>query len=365
MNRKGKMIQRIKTAVSLALVPVAAACVIQRVPEVFSNRDTALAAAAFTLSDGKLFAESGTEPATAAPSAAPVTQPVTGAAKEDRQPAQRDKSGYYDSFGKHDGEARYTVDEKTIYPDGTEVDGCYVKNYTDLTVDFNASLQQPLSFQLSRGTDSPQVLIYHTHTGEAYMDEDVDYFYESYESRTSNNAFNVVAVGNAVAAALEKKGIKVLHDTTVHDSTYDGSYDRSAQTVRRDMEQYPSLQLVLDIHRDALGSDECKVKTVFEHNGKKGAQMMILAGCDPDNERNFSHWEKNLSLAMKIQHTAEKLYPGMTRPLDFGYFAYNEYICDGSLLIEIGTDGNTVAEAEYTGELLGGVLTKVFDTKLK
>ena len=73
---------------------------------------------------------------------------------------------------------------------------------------------------------------------------------------------------------------------------------------------------------------------------------MILSGCDPDNERGFDNWQNNLSLALKIQNTAEKLYPGMTRPLDFGYFAYNEYICDGSLLIEIGTDANSINEAE-------------------
>ena len=83
------------------------------------------------------------------------------------------------------------------------------------------------------------MLIYHTHTGESYLDEDVDYFYESYYSRTNNNDFNVVAVGDAITEVLEKNGIKTLHDTTVHDSTYNGSYDRSAQTVYDDMEKSP------------------------------------------------------------------------------------------------------------------------------
>ena len=125
------------------------------------------------------------------------------------------------------------------------------------------------------------------------------------------------------------------------------------------MEKYPSIKVVLDIHRDALGSEDCKVKTVFEHGGKKGAQIMILAGCDPDGERGFSNWENNLSFALKLQSTAESLYPGMTRPLDFGYFAYNEYLCDGSLLIEIGTDANSIDEAEYSAELLADVLSRV------
>ena len=133
----------------------------------------------------------------------------------------------------------------------------------------------------------------------------------------------------------------------------------SLAVLMDDMEKYSEIKVVLDIHRDALGSEEKKVKTVFEHNGKKGAQIMILSGCDPDNERDFQNWEKNLSFALKIQNTAEKLYPGMTRPMDFGYFAYNEYICDGSLLIEIGTDANSIDEAEYTGKLLGDVLSRV------
>lgn len=356
MSAKGKFRKGIKIAVSCVLMAAALVSVVRRMPEVFSDRDTALAAAAFTLSDGKVYAAGSTE-TTAAPSSVATVPPTTAAPA--LQPQQRDKGGYYDSFGNHDGEARYAVEEKTILPDGEEVDGCFVKNYTGLEVDFAGSLQAPLPFEVQRNAQTPQVLIYHTHTSEAYLDEDVDWFYESYYSRTANNSYNVVAVGDAMAAVLQKNGIATLHDATVHDGTYDGSYDRSARTVAADREKYPSVQVVLDIHRDALGTDERKVKTVFEHDGKKGAQIMILSGCDPDNERDFAHWENNLNFALKLQHTAEQLYPGMTRPLDFGFFAYNEYICDGSLLIEIGTDANTVDEAAFAGECLAEVLTKV------
>lgn len=346
-------------AVSALLVVTAVVCVVARVPAVFSDRDTALAAAAFTLTDGKIYAESGTEPSSASlPAATPSEGTTVPAATAPRRQA-RSKSGYYDSFGSHEGEERYTVLEKTIEPDGTQIGDCCLKNYTELGLDFTHLLKQPLPFEVDFSVNAPQVLIYHTHTSEAYLDEDVDYFYESYYSRTSNEDYSVVAVGDAIAEVLEKKGIATLHDKTVHDATYNGSYDRSAQTVQADMERCPSIKVVLDIHRDALGSEDCKIKTVFEHNGRKGAQMMILAGCDPDGERGFSHWMDNLGFAIKLQNTAEELYPGMTRPLDFGYFAYNEYICEGSLLIEIGTDGNTVDEAAYTGELLADVLAKV------
>ena len=358
MKFKGKFFKGTKIAVSLILVVVAVVCVIARLPQVFSDRDTALAAAAFTLTDGKVYAESGTEPA--ATGLVPETRPAERSVTEPTMPsAPRDKSGYYDSFGDHDGEERCSVAEKTVQPQGDEVDGCFVTNMTGLDVDFMQLLRSPLTFQIKRDADTPQVLIYHTHTSEAYLDEDVDFFYESYESRTSNTRFNVVATGDAIAAVLEKNGIKTLHDTTVHDATYNGSYDRSARTVQQDMKRYPSVKVALDIHRDALGTEDCKIKTVFEHNGRKAAQIMILAGCDPDNERGFDHWRSNLNFALKLQHTAEKLYPGMTRPLDFGCFAYNEYLCDGSLLIEVGTAANSVDEATYTGQLLADVLARV------
>ena len=88
---------------------------------------------------------------------------------------------------------------------------------------------------------------------------------------------------------------------------------------------------------------------------------MVLSGCDYYGERDFDNWRNNLDFALKIQNTAEKMYPGMTRPLSFDFFAYNEYICDGSLLIEVGSDANSIDEAEYTGALLGNVLSAVLN----
>ena len=161
------------------------------------------------------------------------------------------------------------------------------------------------------------------------------------------------------AAELRRQHIAVLHDETVHDSTYNGSYDRSAETVCADMAENQGIKVVLDIHRDALGTEDCKVKTVFEHDGQKAAQIMILSGCDIYGERGFDNWQNNLSFALKLQTTAESMYPGMTRPMSFDFFAYNEYICDGSLLIEVGTDANSVDEVQRTAEYLGKVLAAV------
>ena len=360
MKFKRRIARAVKASAALILVATAVFCLGKRLPDALGSRDTALTAAAFTLTDGKVLPQNGSAPApTSAVTSEESTTAPSRAVVADVKPRVRNKTGYYDSNADHSNEACYDIVEKTLGADGTAVRGAYVKNCTDLSVDFEERLDAPLTFQVQKNADTPQVLIYHTHTGEAYMDEDTDRFYESFYSRTNNNDFNVVAVGNRLTEALEQRGIKTLHDTTVHDSTYDGSYNRSAQSVIDDMEKYPGIKVVLDIHRDALGSDECKIKTVFEHNGKKGAQMMILSGCDPENERGFSGWQNNLSFALKLQTTAEQLYPGMCRPLDFGRFAYNEYLCDGSLLIEIGTDANSIEEAEYTAALLADVLSRV------
>ena len=359
MKRSGKILKKLKTVFALSLTALAVFCVATRLPRALGDGDSAaLAAAAFTLTDGRYRVEA--DSSSTQPTVLKEEQPVKPAANmlADETPA-RDKSGYYDSYGSHEGEEQYTVVSKTITDDGTWIRNCFVKDKTGLGLDLANIMDAPLTFNVRKNDTSPQVLIYHTHTSEGYLDESVDYFYESYYSRTQNEAFNVVAVGNRIARVLENRGIKTLHDKTVHDSTYNGAYDRSAQTAREDMRQNEGIRVVLDIHRDALGTEECKVKPVFEHNGKQAAQIMILAGCDPDNERGFSNWQNNLSFALKLQSKAEELYPGMTRPLDFDYFAYNEYLCDGSLLIEVGSDANSIDEVETTGELLGEVLAQV------
>ena len=360
LNRKATAKRILKVSLAAALAVTAGVCVFRRLPECFASEQGALAAAAFTLTDGdyRLDAEESAAPTRAAASKPSQEQKSTEPAR--RNPVKlRDKTDYYDSFAPHEGEAKYSVAERTILPDGDAVGSGYIKNGTGIDYDFSSIKNEPLSFSVRKNTKAPQVLIYHTHTSEGYLDEDVDYFYESFYSRTQNTDFNVVAVGERIAKTLEKHGIAVLHDKTVHDSSYNGSYDRSAQTVCADMEDHPEIKVALDIHRDALGTEEQKIKTVFEYNGRKAAQIMIMAGCDCYGERGFDRWQHNLSFALKLEDAAERMFPGMTRPVTFGFFAYNEFLSDGLLLIEVGTDANSIDEAEYSGELLAEALAEV------
>ena len=269
-----------------------------------------------------------------------------------------------DKVDLHEDEVHYSVIESQYGESGVSCDNFYIKDTVGGETDFENLLNLPLGFDFAN-TSEPQVLIFHTHTTESYLEYDEGYYHESFYPRTDDNSKNMVSVGERIAKALESKGIGVIHATEVHDSPeYTGAYDRSWETISKYMEQYPSIKVVIDIHRDSIAGDNMsKVKPTFEVNGRKAAQIMIMAGHDPDGSYGFPDWEYNLRFALKLQKCAEDMYPGMTRPLYFGDFAYNMPISRGSLLIEVGTDVNTVAEAQYTGELLGNVLAKVLQSE--
>ncbi|MDD6489621.1 MAG: stage II sporulation protein P, partial [Clostridia bacterium] len=180
------------------------------------------------------------------------------------------------------------------------------------------------------------------------------------------NRKNVCAVGDEIAKQLNNSGITTIHDKTQHDNpSYSGAYDRSLETINSYLEKYPSIKVVLDIHRDGIGTDTEKSKPVFTVNGKKAAQIMILSGYNYDDSDEFKDWKYNLRFALQIQSTSEKMYPNMVRPLYFADFMYNMNVNTGSLLIEVGSDSNTLEEARYSGYLLGKVLVKVLKNNMQ
>ena len=93
-------------------------------------------------------------------------------------------------------------------------------------------------------------------------------------------------------------------------------------------------------------------------NGKKAAQIMIVAGCDDDGTLGFPDWEYNLRLALRCQQAVSDLYPSLARPLSFCPKKYNEHMTHGSILVEFGTDASTLDEALYAGELFGKALVQ-------
>lgn len=223
-------------------------------------------------------------------------------------------------------------------------------------------LSQPDGLALS--SQGPQVLIVHTHATESFEPFDAAVYDTRHTWRSTDNRENMVAIGDMVAQGIEKWGIEVLHDTTQHDyPSYNGSYERSAETIRRYLEEYPSIKVVLDVHRDAIQREQTLVKPVAEINGEKTAQLMIIAGCD-DGTMDMPLWPQNLRFAAGIQNQMETMYPGLTRPVFFCYRKYNMDLTTGSLLIEFGSHGNTLEEVLRTGELAGDAIGQYLAGKI-
>lgn len=261
-----------------------------------------------------------------------------------------------------EGENTFKIIESHFGDCGLKFENFFVSNKSKIDLNIAEELAKKPDMNIKKD-GSPQVLIYHTHTCESFIDKDAGFYYESFYPRTEDNRYNVVRVGNAICESLKKAGIGVIHDTTCHDSpSFSGSYRRSAETIDKNLEKYPSIQVTIDIHRDTIGNNERgKIKPTFKVGDKKAAQIMIMSGCDLDGSMNFPDWEFNLRFALRLQKSAETLYPGMTRPLFFGPVKYNMNKTHSSLLIEVGTEVNTLNEAVFTGTLLGNALVNVFE----
>lgn len=233
-----------------------------------------------------------------------------------------------------------------------------VLNKTHVTNDalYAESLLYPEFTVSTDGT--PQVLIMHTHTTESYEPYVREFYDASFNYRTTDPSLNMVMVGDAIAAQLEAAGIGYIHDTTIHDyPSYTGSYGRSAETVKAILKEYPSICVVLDIHRDAIGGDGVIHQPFVTINGREAAQIMIISGCD-DGTMGMPQYMKNFRFACLLQQQMELDHPGLTRPVLFDYRKYNQDLTTGSILIEVGSHGNTLEQAAYAGELLGASLVK-------
>ncbi len=242
----------------------------------------------------------------------------------------------------------------------TKAAGVHISNKTGLSVNVQDYLNQGLPFTVKDSTQ-PQVLIVHTHATESYMEGDYGYYIKSASTRSTDNQNNTVAVGEVLAQTLNDAGIVTINDATQHDyPNYTGSYTRSAQTIKQYLEKYPSIKVVIDAHRDAIAKDNnTKLKPTAEINGKKAAQIMVLAGCEVGSVTNFPNWKENFRFCLQIQKQMEADYEGLARPMSFKACKYNFDLLNGSILVEIGTDANTLEEAKYAAQLLGNVLIRV------
>ncbi len=230
----------------------------------------------------------------------------------------------------------------------TDDTGMEIRNKTDLEADIAALMAEPLTQRLS--AEGPQILIIHTHGTEAYLPAAGEEYTPSDPYRTTDPERSVIRVGDALCSALEEYGLRVLHDRTLYDyPSYAGSYERAAASIEAYLAEYPDIALVLDVHRDAIGDASTVYKTCAAANGT--AQVMLVCGTDEYLEHPL--WRENLKLALAMQAAAMSANGALMRPIHLAPERYNQQYTTGSLIIEVGTNGNTLSEALAAAELFG------------
>lgn len=256
------------------------------------------------------------------------------------------------------------IDEQTYtVKNATHVSGSvWAQNKThEHDLDLDKVLAEPVDLTIT-DKSKPHILVFHTHTTESYMLLDRETYSDAYITRSNDPSRNMVRVGDEICDQLEKAGFAVIHDTNIYDSTYSGAYYRSEDQIEKYMEQYPEIQVILDIHRDAIKqSDGTMVAPTATIDGKKAAQIMIISGCQEGDITDFPDWEYNLRFAVQLQKYCQEMFPGLVRPLFFCAREYNMHKSRCSLLIEMGSDANTLDEAAYSGRLLGKALAALLE----
>ena len=207
-----------------------------------------------------------------------------------------------------------------------------------------------------RKSDEPQILIYHTHGSEAYRG-----------SRKGRKSDTVIGVGDVLTKRLEQKNIKVVHDRNIYDvkngkEERSKAYNYAATAIEKNLKKYPSIQVVIDLHRDGVNES---TKLVTRQNGKRMAQIMFFNGMSRTatngNIKYLKNLNKqtNLAFSLQLQAQAALKYPGFTRKIYVKGYRYNLHYRGRSLLVEVGAQNNTLSEAKASMSLLAELLNNV------
>ena len=230
--------------------------------------------------------------------------------------------------------------------------GIAFNNATSYPLDLEELKNKPLEFS------SPTVLIVHTHTSEAYSD--------SFDARSTDNEKNVVAIGEIIKERLVANGINVIHDTTQNDyPSYNGSYSKALSVIKRNCDENPDIQVVLDVHRDYTSRNEngkeIQLIPAADVNGRKTAQVMLVVGTD-NSGLTHSEWRHNLAFAVKINEELDNISESIMRPINVRKERFNQHLTKGSLIVEVGAASNSLQEsktaAEHIGDAVAAVLKK-------
>ena len=230
-----------------------------------------------------------------------------------------------------------------------------VNNETSYEVDVAACLSADTSIRAEG--DGPQVLIVHTHGSESYTPDAAFPYTPTENERTTDTRYNVVRVGDELQKVLEENGVQAMHIRDIFDSpAYSGSYDRSLAAIEDALAANPTIKIVIDVHRDSILTDDgTAYKTSCTIDGEEMAQLMFVVGTD---EGGLYHpdWQQNLNYVTGLQYQLNRAYPGLMRPVNLRTQRFNQHASPGSMLIEVGSSGNTMPEALAAIRLFGQTL---------
>lgn len=286
--------------------------------------------------------EETAEPAKETPAAAPDA-PASPQQTDASQPAYEDN-----------GAASQTIAPSS--PSGfVQVGDVFIKNNSVKALEpswFDGAFAAALS------QDAPQVLIVHTHGSEAYTMPKGQEYVPTGTCRTADTAVNMIRVGDELAAVLSSYGISVLHDRALYDDpAYDGAYERAAAAIEGYLEKYPTLSFVLDVHRDAIEDKAGHQYKVITREDPHCAQISFVMGSNND------HWLENVKLAVAVQQKLLEMSPTLMRPMTLRNSNYNQHLTTGSVLVEIGTAGNSLDEALRAARLFAAGFAQVVMAK--
>ena len=244
------------------------------------------------------------------------------------------------------------LDGKKVEITDMSKQGIVFNNATTYPMNLEELKNMPLEFL------RPTVLIVHTHTSEAYAD--------SPDARSTNDTENVVVIGEIIKDRLEANGISVIHDTTQNDyPAYNGSYNKALGVISRNIAENNNIQVVLDVHRDYTARTENGVETQLKPmsnvEGKDTSQVMLVVGTD-NSGLTHPNWRHNLAFAVKINEELDKISESIARPINIRKERFNQHLTKGSLIVEVGSASNSLAESKaaavHIGDAVASVLKK-------
>ena len=229
-----------------------------------------------------------------------------------------------------------------------DVNGVYIKNGTNYEIP--SEVWDTANLDINKN----DVIIFHSHTCESYTPTEACNYEESGNFRTTDLNFSVARVGSVLTDQLLSYGFNTIHDTTYHDyPNYSGSYGRSMATVENLLLSHSGTDIIIDLHRDAIGSKSNYDPSV-KIGGDVASQLMFVIGT---NGGGLYHpdWKSNLEFAIKVQEKANELYPGLFKPIIVRNSRYNQHLGRAACIIEVGSTGNTLEQSEISMKYLAKV----------